>query len=381
MIQLILSRPLAPSEVTKISVRPITIQNQFHYQWSFQRGAQAFHDNVTADQLIDRITAAFATKYGDLHWFATEADVTVRVKPSGQVQFKTKPPTKSPDSTEHNRTRQRILPEGQACPFLETIGVMSAQGKVFPTMAHKFRQINRYLEFVDDIYEELPATGEIRVVDFGCGKSYLTFAVHHYLTVNKSRDVHIVGIDLKREVIQQCQSIARDLRLTGLEFITGDIQHYSPAGSVHLAISLHACDTATDEALAHALAWQSDVIFAVPCCQHELSRLLPETVLPGMVGYGLLRERFAADVTDALRARFLEMQGYRTQIVEFIELEHTPKNLLIRAVRRRDHSAELLSERRRDYERLKAESGITGWHLERAVAALTTKASSSPHGN
>ncbi|OYW11638.1 MAG: SAM-dependent methyltransferase, partial [Planctomycetales bacterium 12-60-4] len=206
--------------------------------------------------------------------------------------------------------------------------------------------------------------GTLRVVDFGCGKSYLTFAVHHYLTAIRHREVDIVGLDRKTDVVTHCADISERLGCRGLRFEPGEIHTYTPAGAVHLAISLHACDTATDDALASALRWQSEVIFAVPCCQHEIAALLPETTLPGLTGYGLLKDRFAAMATDALRARYLETQGYRTQVVEFIETEHTPKNVLLRAVRR-ELSTEELADRQSKYASLKHDLGIAAWHLDR----------------
>jgi len=379
LIQLVLSRPVQVSVISKVTVRPVQQGRETRYQWSFRRGPQEFHENLTDGELLDRVSASYGTKFADLHWFAIDADITVRQKPDGRCQIKRKPPTKIALPASHNRLRAYLLPEDVPCPFLQAIGVMSPSGQVHPTMYHKFRQINRYLEFLNDIYAELPASGTLQVVDFGCGKSYLTFAVHYYLTVLKSRTVEIVGLDRNRDVIDRCATIAAQLQLPGLRFTTGEIRGYQPSGSVHLAISLHACDTATDDALAHALAWNCDVIFAVPCCQHEISRLLPAETLSGLTGYGLLKERFAADVTDALRARFLETQGYRTQVVEFIELEHTPKNLLLRAVRRRTDTATQEPQKLAEYLQFKAAVGITDWHLEQAVASLAN--SSGTHGD
>lgn len=378
LIQLTLSRPVQASSVSKVTIRPVVFNNHQRYQWTSRRGPQEFHENLTPEELLERVGAAFANKYADLHWFAADADMTVRQKPDGRCQIKRKPPTKVAEPLTHNRSRQYLLPENQPCPFLQAMGVMSATGHVHASMYHKFRQINRYLEFVDDIYPELPSTGPVHVVDCGCGKSYLTFAVHHYLTVIKSREAVIVGLDLKQEVIEKCRAIVKQLDLNGLEFVAGDIQSYQPQMPVHLVVSLHACDTATDDALAQALCWKAKVIFAVPCCQHEIARQLPATTLAGLTGYGLLKERFAADVTDALRARYLETQGYRTQIVEFIELEHTPKNLLIRAVHRLGNSETDVTQRIQEYQKLKEETGITTWHLEQAMSARLS--SGSPHG-
>jgi hypothetical protein len=309
-----------------------------------------------------RIEKQFGIVWGDLHWFAEDGDYTVRWKPPGKPVLKRKPPTQTAPQIEHNRTRNYLIPEGTPCPFLIAAGIMTASGQVKPTAFHKFRQINRYLEFIADILPHLPAEGVIRAVDFGCGKSSLTFALHHFLTVTHQRNVEIVGLDRKADVIAACNSTAAKLGCEGLSFSVGDIAGYQPKEPVHLAISLHACDTATDDAIAAAIGWQSAVILAVPCCQHELCHHW-SGALPGITEYGLLKERFAAMATDALRARFLDAHGYQTQVMEFIETEHTPKNVLIRAVRHTPTESEQHTTQA-DYENLKQELGVPTWHLE-----------------
>ncbi|MDX1967229.1 MAG: SAM-dependent methyltransferase [Planctomycetaceae bacterium] len=363
LVQLVVSRPVAASAVTKATVRPIDLHGQPKYQWTIRRGAQEFHENLSPEELLSRVNSVVGPKYADLHWFAEDGDYTVRQKGAGQWQVQRKPATKRVAPEPHNRSRKYLIPDDRPCRFLQEVGVMLPDGRVKPSMYHKFRQINRYLEFLHDVYDDLPAEETLRVVDFGCGKSYLTFAVHHYLTTIRRRNVEIIGLDRKADVVAHCSQIAQKLECRGLRFEPGEIHTYQPSGPVHLAISLHACDTATDDALASALRWQSQVIFAVPCCQHELARLLPESTLPGLNGYGLLRDRFAAMATDALRARYLETQGYRTQVVEFIETEHTPKNVLLRAVRR-DYTVAELTQRRSDYVELKSNLGVGAWRLD-----------------
>ncbi|MBX3440494.1 MAG: SAM-dependent methyltransferase, partial [Planctomycetaceae bacterium] len=211
-------------------------------------------------------------------------------------------------------------------------------GRVHRARRDKFRQINRFLEFVADVVPDLPPTGRLDIVDFGCGLSYLTFALHHWLTDVCQRDVRIVGIDQNPQVIARCTSTCRKLGLEGLEFVSQPIAGLPPQSRIHLAVALHACDTATDDALARAVQHQADVILAVPCCQHELAPRLTGEALSLLTEHGILRERFAAMATDALRAAVLELAGYRAQVIEFIDTEHTPKNLLIRAVRRKTGS-------------------------------------------
>lgn len=366
-ILLVLSRPLSPSAAThKATVRPVALREGVRYQWTVRHGTQERHENLTAEELSERADRAFGTAFGDAHLYTLRADVTGRTLGGGQVKWKTKPPSKTAAApTPHNREKNYLIPAGKPCPFLSEIGVMTAGGQVRASMAAKFRQINRYLEFVEDVVPHLPSEGTIRVVDFGCGKSYLTFALHHLLTAIHGRAVHITGLDLKDDVIAHCSGVAEALKCAGLEFRAGDIAGYQPDGPVHLAVSLHACDTATDDALAAAISWGCRAILAVPCCQHEIHQQLRPDALAGLTDYGLFRERFAAMATDALRAQFLEASGYKTQVLEFVEMEHTPKNVLLRAVRRNEPDPEAEASAREKIARLKGLLGIPTWRLER----------------
>ncbi|MFN0155125.1 MAG: class I SAM-dependent methyltransferase [Gaiella sp.] len=231
----------------------------------------------------------------------------------------------------HNRTKRRLLPEGRPVDFLVALGVQTAEGRVKAQRHDKFRQVNRFLELVDDVLPALPE-GRLTIVDFGSGKSYLTFALHHLLTVVNGREADILGLDLKEGVVAECQALVERLGLEGLRFEVGDIASHDLAGA-DLVVSLHACDTATDAALHRAVTGGAPVILAVPCCQHELSRQLSSAALAPLLRHGTLRERFASEVTDAARARLLELVGYRVQVIDFVPLEHTPKNVLLRAVR------------------------------------------------
>jgi len=228
----------------------------------------------------------------------------------------------------------------------------------------KFRQVNRFLELVDDVVPALPAEGPLRIVDFGCGRSYLTFALHHLLTELRGREVELVGIDLKADVVADCVALAERLGSRGLRFEQGDIAGFDAGGDVDLVVSLHACDTATDEALAQAVRWRAAVILAVPCCHQEaLRQLQPPADLGPLLRHGLMRERFASLATDGLRAQLLELAGYRTQLVEFVDLEHTPKNVLIRATRGRAAGADV----RAAYESMRDSLGLEPT-LERLLA-------------
>jgi SAM-dependent methyltransferase len=265
-----------------------------------------------------------------------------------------RPPTRATLSREHDRRKRYLLEEGTPVPFLVELGVMTPEGRVRRSRYDKFRQINRFLELVDDAVPSLQPEGTLRIVDFGCGKSYLTFAIHHLLTAVRGREVEIVGLDLKDDVIASCAALAERSGAAGLRFQRGEIATFDAVGAVDLVVSLHACDTATDEALAQAVRWQADAILAVPCCQKEAYRQLESSLLAPLLRHGLAKERFAALVTDALRAQLLELAGYHAQLVEFVALEHTAKNVLIRAVKGKPAGAEA----RRAYEALRDALGL-----------------------
>lgn len=240
-------------------------------------------------------------------------------------------------SLTHNRVKQYILQDGDPLDFLVEQGVMSGNYRVKANMQHKFRQINRFLEFIRDIVPDLPTDRPIEIVDFGCGKSYLTFAIYYYFEKILQREVHIHGLDLKEDVICDCNRLKEKLHYEHLSFQKGDIAQYQEEHPIDLMVTLHACDTATDYALYHAIMKKTKVILSVPCCQHELHFQMHDTPLDALFRFGILQERTAAILTDGLRAMMLEASGYKTQILEFIDMEHTPKNLLIRAVYSKPH--------------------------------------------
>jgi SAM-dependent methyltransferase len=333
LVKLVLARGV--EEGAKVSARPVVVKGETRLQWAERRGKQEVHANLTLGESLNRLKRDFPTRFRQVNLLTTEADFESRADARGKVVSRRgKPSTKRPVDFSHDAAKHYLIPEGKPCAFLEAVGVMTADGRVRAAMQHKFRQINRFLEFVNDIYGDLPAEGVIRVVDFGCGKSYLTLAIHHLLTVVHNRQVDITGIDRTPEVVETCRSVAERLELEGLRFEAGDIGDAKVEDQVHLAVALHACDTATDGALAKAVQWKSNVILAAPCCQHEIAAQMHAEPLELLEAHGILKERFAALATDAMRAAALEAAGYRTQVIEFIDLDHTAKNLLIRGVRR-----------------------------------------------
>ena len=260
---------------------------------------------------------------------------TVLISKKGKITIKKKAVSGKVKEVDlsHNRSKKYILQEGTPVMFLQDLGVMTADGNIVRTRFDKFRQINRFLEFIEDILPKLPSDREVTILDFGCGKSYLTFAMYYYLHELKKYDVRIIGLDLKTDVIRKCNELSEKYGYEKLRFLEGNIADYTGVDEVDMVVTLHACDTATDFALAKAVGWKAKVILSVPCCQHEMNEQIQNEILHPALKYGLIKERMAALFTDALRAEYLEREGYDTQILEFIDMEHTPKNILIRAVR------------------------------------------------
>ncbi len=368
LVKLVLSK--GSEAGVKTSARPVEIKGETRLQWAERRGKQELHANLTLEESLRRVSKEFPAAFRQVNLLTTEADFEFRANPRGDVSARRgKPSSKRPVEVAHDIAKQYLIPEGKPCAFLEAVGVMTPDGRVRAAMQHKFRQINRFLEFVNDIVRELPAEGVLRVVDFGCGKSYLTLAIHHLLTVNHARQVEVVGIDRTPEVVETCRNVAERLELEGLTFQVGDIGTADVSGPVHLAVALHACDTATDAALAKAVHWQANVILAAPCCQHEVASQLNAAGLELLQTHGILKERFASMATDALRAAALEASGYRTQVIEFIDLDHTPKNLLLRAVRRQKSEPESRAEWRQKFDALKAQLGVGHTAIDAIPAA------------
>ncbi len=330
----VLSNPRRKDSVRKVKVRPLMKKDTLFFQLEIFKGNQAFHKNLAPWEALEDILFYME----DMRQFQMETkkqSCTALVSKKGKVSVKTRKRTEPVKmaALSHNREKRYILKEGVYVPFLEDLGVMTREGKIVQSRYAKFRQVNRFLEFVEDVLPELPKDREITVLDFGCGKSYLTFAMYYYLHELKGYDIRMIGLDLKADVIRNCNELSVRYGYEKLKFLEGDIAEYTGETAVDMVVTLHACDTATDYALAKAIRWGAKVILSVPCCQHELNGQIANTVLEPVLEYGLIRERIAALVTDAVRAQYLEREGYRTQILEFIDMEHTPKNILIRAVK------------------------------------------------
>ena len=340
-----LSNPKDKQGITKVKVRPILHKNALVFQCEEYKNNQAFHHNYEAAVAVDKIVG-YMEQFKQMQLETKQYRVTVLVSKKGKVTIQKKRQACCDREVDlsHNRSKQYILQEGIAVPFLQDLGVMTAEGKIVRTKFDKFRQINRFLEFIEDILPQLDNNKEVTILDFGCGKSYLTFAMYYYLHELKQLDVRIIGLDLKKEVIYHCNELSEKYGYEKLKFLEGNIASYTGVEEVDMVVTLHACDTATDFALEKAIRWNAKVILSVPCCQHELNGQMQNDLLAPVLKYGLIKERMAALLTDAMRAEYLESFGYDTQILEFIDMEHTPKNILIRAVKtgkRKENEASL----------------------------------------
>ncbi len=379
--RVVLSRPTQRSDTTasRVDIRPVTLREQQSYQWSRQLGSQVFHQNCDPPATLTALRESIGTAYRHIHLTVRGQQWAARFSRRGRCRLIQEDHLKKTFATdmnvEHNRRHSYLIPDGQAVPFLVETGIMTPAGKVRSKHFHKFRQVNRYIEFIADVIDRLPQDDLIHIVDFGCGKSYLTFATHYYFTYVEQRRVSITGLDRRRDVVESCDRIVQTLGLSGIRFEQGDIATFSPQEHVHLAVSLHACDIATDDSLAQAVKWGTDVILAVPCCQHELNATVQTGQIPLLSRHGIMQERFCSLATDAIRAALLEEVGYQTQVLEFVGMQHTARNLLIRAVRRPSRvSTPHSSNREHEMNRFCDAFEIPVLHLQRRLRELNITA-------
>lgn len=340
-------------EFEKIRIK-LTNPEKLEFSTESYKNPQVFHKLLTGEKIKNFFKDDFLSLYKNVTIETTEATLTILTNKKGEKKLLKKKRTSSPvqnlTKVPHNKTKNYILKEGIPVPFLVELGVMTKEGKIHNQKYDKFRQINRFLEFVDDILPEIlkpvsskeeGQTRPLEITDFGCGKSYLTFALYHYLVVLKGLKANIKGLDLKKDVINHCNDLAKKCGYENLIFSTGDIAEYRDSKKdslepLDLVITLHACDTATDYALAYAVEHKAKSILSVPCCQHEINSQLKKQnsmeILNPLLKHGIIKERFSALITDVLRVEALESVGYKTQLLEFIDMENTPKNLMIRGV-------------------------------------------------
>lgn len=331
-------------EYKKIKIKIENADGKTGYFGEFFTEKQVFHRHFSETELDEFVKEHAGKTFKNCVERTDSEEITILANKKGKITKIVKKLDDVPAVTAET-SKNYIIQEGLPVPFLVVLGVMTPQGKVVASRYSKFRQINRFLEFVDDVLPSVVTEGEpVRIADFGCGKSYLTFAVHYFLTEIKKIPCQIEGLDLKKDVIDFCNQTAQKLGLENLIFRVGNISDYSGTADPDIVMTLHACDTATDFALEYAVSRNAKAILSVPCCQHQINTELTnnrkgkikqdDSALEPILKHGLLREKFSSLLTDALRGEWLEQQGYRVQMLEFIDEEHTPKNILIRAVKK-----------------------------------------------
>ncbi len=332
LISATISQPRAKSdEVKRVRLKPVELKGIYMIQFEYQHERVLKHENLDLSDVPEKLNLLLQ-QFRQVQSEFEEEKIQIQLSKKFKVFWKSERVNSNKVvNLSHNRKKNYLLDEDTSYPFLVRLGVQTSDGKVKKQKHDKFRQINRFVEFIDDALDYLPKDRPVRILDFGSGKSYLTFALYHYLHIEKGLDIRVTGLDLKKEVIEECQQIADDLNYEHLEFLVGDINDYNEETSVDMVVTLHACDVATDMALARAVKWGAKVILSVPCCQHELNTQLNSPALDVMLQHGLVKERFAALATDSIRAELLKLVGYEAQLLEFIDMEHTPKNILIRA--------------------------------------------------
>lgn len=336
--KLVLSQPKEKeSEVRRIVIQQFQGKQKRQYQIEKFTDKQAFHINIEETDLYASIQTYFGNAYCQIAAWTKDWEYQGKISKKGKLLHNRRRNTQDAVILQGvNKKKQYCIPEGTVIPPLVDMGIFTKDGKVVHAKYDKYKQINRFLELVEDALKEFPESGEqpISIIDFGCGKSYLTFLLYYYLVEMCHRNVKITGLDLKPTVIEHCRETAQKYHYKNMKFELGDIQGYRTTEPVDMVITLHACDTATDYALYHAIQWNAKVILSVPCCQHEWNQQMKKDTLPILSRYGIIKERTAALMTDAVRGNLLEASGYHTQVMEFVDMEHSPKNLLIRAVKR-----------------------------------------------
>ena len=337
ILRLIFSNPYNKEKdsLIKVTVSPFESNDEVKYQFTYHFEERIAHSNLSVIDSVDETIALITNIFKQVLINTSDKEYHILSNKSGKINIieRNVQIAHKEMKLTHDREKQYIIKDNKVVPFLVELGVMNLQGKVLNDKYDKFRQINRFVEFVQDVTGEFEPNKTINIIDFGCGKSYLTFAIHYYLTEILNYKVNILGLDLKKNVINKCNQIVSKYHMKGIRFQVGDIKDYKET-KVDMVVTLHACDTATDYALFNAIKWNAKVVLSVPCCQHELNNQIKTDNLKALTDYGIVKERISALITDVTRAKLLELNGYKTQLLEFIDMEHTPKNILIRAVKR-----------------------------------------------
>lgn len=325
----------------KGKLQRININDKETIQLSLFTKTQVFHSNYDDNIIISKLIELLETSFNNLELYTKDFIYSYRLTSKGKLLSNKRKNSEELISVDHNKKKKYILEENIAVPALVDLGIMTPKGQIVKASYDKYKQINRFLEIIDDCIKN---EAELNIIDFGCGKSYLTFILYHYLVEIKKIKCNIIGLDLKEEVINDCNKLAEKYNYKNLKFLCGDIAKYVNEFKVDMIVTLHACDTATDYALYHAINMKCKYIFSVPCCQHEINNQLDSSFLHSITKFGILKERFSAMATDAIRANILQYFGYKTQVMEFVNIENSPKNLLIRAVLTSNKNEKLKAE-------------------------------------
>lgn len=334
--KVIMSNPMiVTAKYRKIEIIPSYVKGKACYQMSRYTKTQVFQDSIKEEALVNTIQTLFPKEFSQIHILVEDKDISLKMTKKGKLLKninKRLIVKKDKQPLEHNRRKRYLLEEGHIISPLVDMGIFTKDGRIVKSMYDKYRQINRFIELVDDILKD-ETKQMLHIIDFGCGKSYLTFILYYYLVEIKKKQVEILGLDLKEEVIAKCNTAAQKYGYTGISFELGDINGYKTDKPIDMVVSLHACDMATDYALYNAVTWNAKYIMSVPCCQHEVNGQIESELLAPVMHHGILKERMSAIITDAIRGNMLSYCGYKTQVMEFVDMAHSPKNLLIRAVK------------------------------------------------
>ena len=370
LLRATLSNPQTKETYKKIIVRQILIKEEVYFQFEKYTDTQVFHENVKVKEAI-ALVHEFMELFRQCDALTMQNQYAIKRSKKDKVFVNKKKVETAVESKQHNRKKKYILAEGTYIEPLYDLGIFTKEGKVVASMYDKYKQINRFIEMIDDSIEA--NTKFLRIIDFGCGKSYLTFILYYYLVEIKKIKVEMIGLDLKKDVINKCNFIAQKYHYDGLHFEVGDINGYTCNQSIDMVISLHACDTATDYALFNAIRWNAKMIFCVPCCQHELNQQMQSTVLPITTNYGLLKERMASLLTDQIRANLLQSESYKVQVLEFIDISHSPKNILLRAIK-----SNSISEAKKGKAVQEVEEAMKLFHLQPTLYRLLQEKKENP---
>ena len=377
LVRVIFSRKRkATCEYSKVTMRPVSVKGALLYQLEYAFDKKVTHENADRNQIVDKCLKLVNDDFKQINAVTMHEDIQVLANKPEKPRITRSCKEHSVPDFSHDRKKSYIIPEGVPCDFLIHLGVMDDKGKVYKKYYSKFRQINRFLEIVDDTYPVLAENGDLsvsesdnekepvsaakplKIIDFGCGKAYLTFALYYYFVKLKKIPCQITGLDLKDDVIRFCEKTARELDYDGLRFEIGDIADYSD-DSADMVVTLHACDTATDYALINAVKWNTKVILSVPCCQHELFKQIKNDVNGPMLKHGIIKDKFTELLTDGLRGLKLEAGGYDVAMMEFTSLEHTSKNIMIKAVKTRTPDAPASKKAEEEYKKLRDEYNVS----------------------